>query len=284
MEEYYFLFAVAFIWVIFATVQDLRTREISNWLNFSLIAFVLAYRGFYSVMNKDLMFFVYGFLGILFFVVLAHIFYYGKVFAGGDAKLLMGLGGVLPYESFLGLLFMGIGFIFLLFFSGAIYTLIYSVFLVGKHKKNFGKEFKKEFGKSGKWFYMLIILGVVLEVFNYFYGFAFYGAFLIILIVFPLIFMYVKAVEKSCMIKMVSPGKLTIGDWLEKDVKIGRRTIKKSVHGLNQKDINLLKKRGRRVLIKEGVPFTPAFLIALVLFILFWLGYSPFEFYDFGLF
>jgi len=69
------------------------------------------------------------------------------------------------------------------------------------------------------------------------------------------------------MIKTVSPDKLTEGDWLETDVTTGKTTIKKSVHGLSREDITLLKKHKQHVTIKEGVPFTPAFLIALIIFL-----------------
>jgi len=130
MQEYYFLYAIAFIWIVFATVQDLKTTEIANWLSFSLIAFVLAYRAFYASLFEGVMFFVYGLMGVLLFVVLGYIFYYGKVFAGGDAKLLMGLGGIWPYAGFLDYLYIGLGFIFVLFIAGAIYTLVYSLFLI----------------------------------------------------------------------------------------------------------------------------------------------------------
>ena len=76
MEQYYFLFVLAFVWLIFAVAQDLRTREIANWLNFSLIAFALAYRAFYSISVKNADFFLFGLGGVLLFVVLGYIFYY----------------------------------------------------------------------------------------------------------------------------------------------------------------------------------------------------------------
>ncbi len=33
----YFLIVIAFIWILFAVVQDLRKREVANWVNFSLL-------------------------------------------------------------------------------------------------------------------------------------------------------------------------------------------------------------------------------------------------------
>ncbi|MBI2056754.1 hypothetical protein HYT91_00690 [Candidatus Pacearchaeota archaeon] len=46
-----FLVALALVWMIFAVVQDLKKREIANWVNFSLIIFALGFRFFYSLFN-----------------------------------------------------------------------------------------------------------------------------------------------------------------------------------------------------------------------------------------
>ena len=142
-EKYYFLFGLAFLYVIFATVQDLRKEEVANWLNFSLIGFALTYRAFYALQFDDGMFFVYGLAGFLLFFAFANLFYYSGVFGGGDAKLLMGLGIVLPISNWMDLFFVGVGFLFLLFLIGACYSLVYSFFIAGR---NF-KIFKKEFGR-----------------------------------------------------------------------------------------------------------------------------------------
>jgi hypothetical protein len=73
-----------------------------------------------------------------------------------------------------------------------------------------------------------------------------------------------------CMIKLVSPGKLTEGDWLVSDVKIAAgKVVRKTVHGLSAEDIVMLKKAGKKVLIKDGIPFTPAFLTAFLIMVFF---------------
>ena len=276
MLEYYFLYAIAFIWIVFATVQDLKTTEIANWLSFSLIAFVLAYRAFYASLFEDVMFFVYGLIGVLLFVVLGYIFYYSKVFAGGDAKLLMGLGGIWPYASFLDYLYIGLGFIFVLFIAGAIYTLVYSLFLISRDWNRFSKEFKNEFGKNCNWFYLGILLLVVFEVILWInFGYSSFNVLILILVLLPLLYIYTKAVEKACMIKLKGPRELVEGDWLEKEVKIGRKVIRKSVHGLSSEEIKLLRRAKRKVWVKDGVPFTPAFLIGFLIMVMV-LRYSPF--------
>jgi acyl-CoA synthetase (AMP-forming)/AMP-acid ligase II len=74
---------------------------------------------------------------------------------------------------------------------------------------------------------------------------------------------YLKALE-VCMVKRVNAKDLQIGDWLEEDVRIGKKTIRKTVHGLSFEDIAILKKARKKVLIKDGIPFTIAFLGALI--------------------
>ena len=271
MEQYYFLFGLGLIWIIFAVVQDMRTTEVSNWLNFSLIAFVLGYRAIYASVMNDLMFFVYGFFGVLFFVVLAYAFYYGRVFAGGDAKLLMGIGGILPFEMFRDYWLIGGGFILLLFTAGVIWTLLFSFYLVSKNKKKFGKAFKKQLKNNKAWLYVGLAGFIIVITTSFFLKSSYFVLLGVMIVFFPVLIIYVKAIEKSCMMIIKKPGELIEGDWIEKDVKIGGRVIKKTVHGLSKKDIALLKKHKKKVLVKNGVPFTPAFLIGyLVLFYLLW--------------
>jgi len=268
MEQYYFLFALAGIWTLFATIQDVKTTEISNWLNFSLIAFALAYRGFYSIFIGNFNFLFYGIGGVVLFWALGSLFYYGRIFAGGDAKLLFGLGAVLPFESLFDYVSLGIGFILLLFVVGAVYSLVYTLFAVSKNPKGFKKEFIKEFKLYRKYrnlFYLLIILLIIFIFmfgeFNRLFALSF-----ILILLWPLLYFYAKAVEKSCMVKFVSPGNLMEGDWLIKDVKVNGKTIKKTVHGLNKKEIALLRRAKKKIWIKGGIPFSPVFFITLILF------------------
>ena len=260
MQEYYFLFVLAFVWTLFAVVQDIRKREVANWLNFSLIAFALAYRAFYSLQTSNFNFLYLGILGFAIFLGLAHIFYYSKTFAGGDAKLMMGYGAILPFNNYASLFYIAVIFLFLLFFFGAIYSLTYSFFIVAKQKTKFKKEFFKKI-KKHKYIIMLSLIAFLISMT---YSIV-QPSIILIAIIFlsPLLYIYTKSLDK-CMLKLLSPNKLTEGDWLESDIKIGNKTIKKSVHGLSLSDISILKKYRKKVLIKQGIPFTPAFLLSLI--------------------
>lgn len=264
MGEYYFLFFLALCWTIFASLQDLRSREVANWLTFSLLAFALTYRAFYAIHTDDWMFFLAGLGGFVAMYLLALGFYYGKVFAGGDAKLLMGFGALLPVSSLFNQLIFIVGFLLILFFSGSVYSLIYSVFLIKRNVRGFKVFFVKHL--HNRWIQTGFVCAVLASLFI---GFAFplttlSIAFIVFLLSVPFLSVYLLALEKSCMIKLTLAKDLTEGDWLDTKVKLGKVWIYPSVHGLTQSQIKLLRRAKKSVFIKEGIPFVPAFLLALL--------------------
>lgn len=268
MERYYFLFLLALIWCIFACVQDLRKREIANWLTFSLIIFALSYRAFYSAVEKDgERFFLFGLGGVAVFLLLAHLFYYSRAFAGGDAKLLIGFGAILPFERYGDFLILSMSFIFLLFFVGAIFSLFYSFFLVHGNLEKFKIAFTDHIRKYTKLLILLLFLCSALFIVVLINGFSISLWFLssTLLFVFAVTFVYLKAVEASCLIVLLDARKLSEGDWLERDVRVKEKLIRKSVHGLSAEEISFLRKNRKKVWIKQGLPFAPAFLITLLI-------------------
>jgi len=272
MEKYYFLFALALVWIVFAVVQDIKKREVANWLTFSLITFALAYRAFFSAYSSDWMFLVYGLGGFALFFILGNLFYYSGMFAGGDAKLLFGLGAVLPFEGYLSFVSVGWGFVLFLFLIGAIYSLIYSIFLVSKNYSKFSKAFTKNLGKKSLLIFMSLF--AVCFIFTLYYSFGFDLLLLFIGVLLSFFFFGLIVYAKSldvCMIKLISPKKLTEGDWIIGDIKLNKGVVKKTVHGLSAEDIVKLRKAGKMVLIKEGIPFTPAFLAAFLVMVFFFL-------------
>lgn len=266
LAENWFLVVVALVWIIIAVVQDFRKREVANWLNFSLIAIALSYRAFVSVLLWNYWYFFYGLIGFGVFFLLANLFYYGRVFAGGDAKLLMSLGAVLPFSlSFFGNSQIFLYFIVLLMFGGSIYGLFYSIILSSKHKKQFSQEISKQFKKNKKFIKMFVVPSILLLIIILIIKQFLLIFFPLILILFPFLYIYAKSIEESCMIKSVPAKQLTIGDWLYKSVKIGKKTIKPNWEGLNEEELTILRKTKKKILVKEGIPFTPSFLIAFVM-------------------
>jgi Flp pilus assembly protein protease CpaA len=53
MFEVIFLIVLAVVWIGAATICDLKSREVPNWINFSLIIFALGFRFFYSLFSQN---------------------------------------------------------------------------------------------------------------------------------------------------------------------------------------------------------------------------------------
>lgn len=273
--ENWFLIVMAFVWMMVSSVQDFRKREVENWWNFSLIVFALVYRAFLSIMHWNWMYLAWGLIGLACGFILANAFYYSRIFAGGDAKLLMALGTIIPLSLFwqtnLFLLTL-----FLLFFilAGSIYGIFFSVFLTIVNYRNFLKEFPKQLKKYSKTVFITSI--VILFIILFFVVIKFYTGILLGLVLFiaPFLLVYSKAIEAGCMFKLVNVQTLTIGDWTTKPIKAGKKIIKPNWEGLSEEEVSLIKKYSKgKVEVKQGIPFIPSFLLAFFLMIVFLLFY-----------
>ena len=273
-NENLFLIALALIWIIGAVIQDLRRREVDNIWNFSLIGIALAYRLAVSV-NTNYWFFINGLIGFLIFIILGNLFYYMRFFAGGDAKLLIALGTILPlsFDWLINLKILGY-FILLFLLGGSIYAFIWSLFLIGFNLKNFGKEFVRQVKIKRNIFLISLVFLFSFLVLSYFMGFEFIFIGLIFLL-FPFLVVFAKSVEECCMVKALSPEKITEGDWLYEDIFVKGRKIKANWEGVSKAELSLIRKKYRRkILVKQGIPFTPGFLIGfLALLSLDWFGW-----------
>ena len=272
MFEVIFLFALGLIFLVFATIQDFKKKEIANWLNFSLIIFALGFRFFYSLFYGNYNFFYQGLIGFGIFFLLGNFLYYGKMFAGGDAKLMIALGAVLPLPVSLmsNLQFFTI-FLLVFLFIGALYSLIGAVFFSIKNFKNFRKEFLRQITKNKKAVIVFTLLSVIIAFFGFYNVFLFFlGVFIFILVY---LYLYVKAVDEACMVKQINVGDLSEGDWLYKTIKVGAKEIKPKWEGLTKTQIALIERNRKKILIRKGIAFTPVFLISfLILFYLFKAG------------
>ncbi len=267
--EIIFLIVLALVWIAFATFQDIRTREIANWLNFSLIIFALGFRFFYSLFSESFGFFYQGLIGLGIFFILGNLLYYGKFFAGGDAKLMIALGVILPFsESFSVNLKIFVCFFLIFLFVGAIYGIITSIYFSLRNFKKFRKEFSVQFRKNKKLVYFVLFLGLVLMIFGFLENMFFVLGILIFIL--PYFYIYAKAVDESCMVRKVKTSQLTEGDWLYKNIKVGKKTIKATWEGLKKGEIKQLRKKYKMILIRYGIPFSSVFLISFLILIYFW--------------
>jgi len=87
----------------------------------------------------------------------------------------------------------------------------------------------------------------------------------------PYAMVVLTALQTQVLKKWVSPSVLTEGDWISKDVIVkGKVICARKDNGVSLAQIRKLKRlKVKKVLVMEGIPFLPSFLIA---FILTWLG------------
>ncbi|HVY01244.1 MAG TPA: prepilin peptidase [Candidatus Nanoarchaeia archaeon] len=261
-----FLSIIVGIWLVFGAVQDLRSKEVANWVTLSLIGIGFFARLFYGIETKDWNVLFMGVLSFAVLFVLSLAFYYGKVFAGGDTKLLRGLSLFIPGTTINQVLTNIFIFILALLVLGAIYSFLFSIRIAFVNKKSFIKEFEKKI----KLYYLSAPIVFVLAFMSFKLNDAVISCLSAIISFTLLCYPYFVSVDK-CMNKLYSPKKLTAGDWLQQDVRIGNKTIKATVHGLSEKEIDLLIKANKKVLIKEGIPFVPVFLLTYLFMVFFFL-------------
>lgn len=264
------LLVIGFIWLIAATIQDIRKREVANWISFSLISITLAIRAVHSVVYNDFFYFLYGLAGFAIFFGIANLLYYGRIFAGGDAKLLMGLGVIFATKPYfvqtISMFKIPYAIIFILniLVAGSAYGIVYSIALAFRNGKKLKTEIKRTMKKTKVLRFALVFAALILLIIATSTKERTLYILTMITVVFPYLYVFVKSVESSAMIYPVDSKNLVEGDWLAKPVRIGKKIIFPKWEGLNKQEIILLRKKKKEVLIKQGIPFIPVFLIAAI--------------------
>jgi len=275
------LVAITLIGLIIATITDLKTREVPDWISYGLIAIGLGLNLLFSFVYSNYWFFINSLAGFLMFFIIALIMFYAGQWGGGDSKVLMGLGALIGLDvRFTKFPFL-ISFFINILLMGAFYGLMWSFSLAFRNWKSFYKELKK-ISHSSKiirariYLVIFVLLMLVLVWLNR--GsmlLTFFLALLLMGLAIFYIWIFVKAIEKTCMIKAIVPSKLTEGDWIAKDVKYkGKYICGPKDLGVEKKQIRELVKlyklgKIKKVVIKEGIPFVPSFLVAYVISLVF---------------
>jgi len=275
-NENLFLIVLAIVWIVGAIFQDMKRREVDNIWNFSLIAFALSYRFAFSVFSENYWFFINGVLGLGIFLLIGNLFYYSRLFAGGDAKLLIALGCILPlsFEWVINFKIFGM-FILIFMLGGSVYSILFSSFLVVGNFNRFSVVFSKYFRRNFRLFLFVLFFSLIWAIFSFFVGFAELIFISVVVLLFPLLLIFSKSVEDSCLIRAINPAKLTEGDWLYKKINVKGKTIYPHWEGISGSDLILIQNNYRgKVFVKYGIPFTPAFLIGFIgILVLGWMGW-----------
>ncbi len=259
------LIIIALIVLLIASYSDLRSREVPDWLSYSLIFGALGIRLIFSLTTFDWSILLNGAIGLAVCVALAYLFYYSGQWGGGDSKLLMGMGAVIGIQWPLSNVSLNLLWFFLaLLFLGSIYGLLWMGGISIIKRKNFVPLWKNKQDKQRGLFIFALVCSLLLL------GLVFLSPALWFFSLLPIglyyLFSFVSAVEDSCFYNKVCPEKLVEGDWLGEAVKIGDKTIvvRKTLEAEDVTHLKNLFREGKLkwVIIKEGVPFVPSFLFA----------------------
>ena len=274
------LLILAFIVTIVAVISDIKTTEVPDYANYFLMFSALSIRILYSLTTGDWSFTSAIIISFPVVFILALLMYKLKQWGGGDAKLLMSLSIALAtYPSFLLEIFnpkLVFPFPITLFTNiliiGAVYSLTYAIFLAVKSRKKFARALaeiiKNTKAMQIKILSALILAVILLAVINI------PKIILVAAIVSPIILFYlyifIKTVEKTCLIKRIPTEKLMEGDLILENLIYKNKIIHKKYQELTEKQLVLIKKTNiETVRIKEGIVFTPAFLISLIASLIF---------------
>ncbi len=282
------LVVLGLLGLLVAVVVDVRKREIPDWVSYGMIFAGFGIRLIHSIVFAEWGYFLYAWIGFALASVIGVGFYYAKQWGGGDAKLLMALGVIFATKPFfvpegeftlgiLGPLPFAFIILFNIFIFGALYGVVYGAVLALRHRKKFLKELKflnqKKKTRQMKVTMLLLALalfGVVLFFIDDLWTRLIANTLIVFILVFPYVKIFVKAVENGCLYHMKPVKEVTEGDWVEQDVVIkGKVIYKKKPLGIEKEDIEKLKHAGvQQVLVKEGIPFAPPFLVGVVVTLL----------------
>jgi Flp pilus assembly protein protease CpaA len=275
MDPIIILYSIAFAALVVGSYTDFKVREVPDWLNYGLIFIGIGLRAIFSAVNNDSSYIVQGILGLGVFLGLALIMFYAGQWGGGDAKMLMGLGALFGLQIKINTFMLG--FVVNTLLCGAVFGLLFSAYLAIRKREEFKFEFIKLYIDKRKkkllaWTATAIVILASIWVDSYLRLLLFIIAGLIFLSFY--IFVFLHAVENCCMIKEVHPDKLTEGDWIVNDIVVdGKRITGPKDLGVSIEQIDKLKelkakKKIDLVMIKEGIPFVPSFLLGFLVNIL----------------
>ncbi|MBI2107439.1 prepilin peptidase [Candidatus Woesearchaeota archaeon] len=269
------LIIITIVWLIFASISDLKTREVPDWISFSLTIIAIAFLITQSISENNYRLLISPLIFGVIFTIIAFAMYYTKQWGGGDTKLLIPLGIIFATypEKLLNYLNPNLNIQFSIivliniFVVGTIYSLLFSFYLAIKNKNNFLKEYKKNEFKKEK--IIAIILAIVLAVIAIYLSYPKNILSLLlslIILITPYLLAFVKSVEKSCMLEKISVRKLTEGDWIAENIYNNKKlVIGRNSLGITKEQINIIKKIRKEVLVKNGLPFIPSFLMAVII-------------------
>ncbi|MFH0889966.1 MAG: hypothetical protein V1836_02365 [Candidatus Aenigmatarchaeota archaeon] len=255
--------------------KDLKTTEFPDWVPYAMIAGTLAIKFASSFLSGSYSAFTDSLLTGILLLGIGYILYFAGSWADGDAYVLGALGFLFPLSVdflkpsyFLPLPLMLISNVFAI---GGFYMIAYS-FVLGARNLRVFVYLRSDLRRNSKKLLSAVFL-IALFAFSSFYLMlkniginAFAGSlslptgFVVYFILLILLWRYVKIIDEKIFVRRIRASDLKYGD-----IPISAKLLRVP----DPKLIRSLRAKGGYVKIKEGVRFTPVFLLAF-LFTLFY--------------
>ncbi len=262
--------AITLLTLLVASLYDIRTREVPDWLSYALISFGIGSALLASLLFSAWTYFLMSILGFICTLILSCLLYYSGQWGGGDAKLLMGMGSIIGLWLPLAFVSPLLIYTVLLFVGGAVYGLIWSSILGITHYPELRSHFLHDVQDK-----LLVGISIFIGFFLICVSFLYLGPPVNVLLMLvggvvgmlPVIFFFLRAVEATCFVKKIQVSQLTEGDWIKIPVTLKGKTIyEPEKTGITLRQLEKLKKHPElEVTIKTGIPFVPSFLLAYIL-------------------
>jgi Flp pilus assembly protein protease CpaA len=267
------LVLVLAIGLLIATYRDVQERLVPDTASMGLIALGLLAGIVQALLAHDASLFLPHLVGFLAGLALGLLMYVTRQWGGGDAKLLAGVGAVMGLWTDNLLL---PAFLVLLILAGAVYGLCMTLYLaLVKHRKSFLPAFVAYLRTrvAHRLRITLVVTCALLLALMLFVDVGMrilLGGIMVALYLLLYSWILMRVVETTVLTKKYPVGKLVEGDWLAQDVVVRKKTVAPMRKiGVTLSDIAALRKaKVRSVVVREGIAFVPAFLIAFVLLII----------------
>lgn len=267
-----FLLAVAFVGSVAASIYDLKTTEVPDWIFYAMAAVGIPVLVAQAFVTNDFSILQVSTLSAVGLLAFGFLMYKTGQWGGADAALLALIAFLVPRipEIFPARLILPfpVSFLINIFIVGVVYMLAYAIIFSYRQKNVFPKFFR-EIKASAKFLAVSSTsLFAALLLLSFYVNQAFFielesiqiikSAIVPVLIVlfWILVYKFSKTVERVGFRKKIPVSRLRIGDML---------LSKTELVGITEEQLRRLKKSNRRfVWLKEGVRFVPTFPLALL--------------------
>lgn len=263
---------IMFTGAILGSYTDLKTREVPDLINYSMMILGLIIATTFSLIYHSFSFIISSAIGLVAGFLIGSVMFFLRQWGGGDVKMIAGIGslmGISPQEFPQIPLF--IMFLALSMIAGAFYGIGYLIYIAFKNRKEFIRKYKEHSQKPiNKWFKRIYLITTTpILIYLYLANLRLeYSVLILMLLVITIasfyLFIFGQVVSKISSTKKIKINQLTEGDWIKDDLE--SKGIKISKTGITEEEIKLLKNKGiKEVTIIEGIPFIPSFLFGLIL-------------------